>query len=58
MPVHWGKFSLALHAWDEPIIKITALSKEHGLPLVTPMIGQPVNLKDPGAFSEWWKTIA
>ena len=23
MPVHWGKFALALHAWDEPIERAT-----------------------------------
>ena len=22
MPVHWGKFSLALHPWDEPIKRV------------------------------------
>jgi L-ascorbate metabolism protein UlaG (beta-lactamase superfamily) len=22
LPVHWGKFTLALHAWDEPIKRI------------------------------------
>jgi hypothetical protein len=22
LPVHWGKFTLALHAWDEPIKRV------------------------------------
>jgi L-ascorbate metabolism protein UlaG (beta-lactamase superfamily) len=58
MPVHWGKFSLALHAWDEPIIKIYALSKAANLPLVTPLIGEEVNLKDPDQkFSAWWEKV-
>ncbi|MFC6102453.1 MBL fold metallo-hydrolase [Olivibacter domesticus] len=57
-PVHSSKFVLALHPWDEPLMKITALSKSHDFPLVTPMIGQEVNLNDTAqVFSEWWKGL-
>jgi L-ascorbate metabolism protein UlaG (beta-lactamase superfamily) len=56
--VHNSKFKLSTHPWDEPLIKITALSKESNFPLITPMIGEQVNLKDSGQlFSEWWKDI-
>ena len=44
LPVHWAKFSLSLHAWDEPIIRI---KKEAGLKnvyLIHPMIGEYVDL--------------
>ena len=27
LPVHWGKFSLALHAWDEPIKRVLEKAK-------------------------------
>ncbi|MCX6139423.1 MAG: MBL fold metallo-hydrolase, partial [Candidatus Kapabacteria bacterium] len=27
LPVHWAKFSLALHAWDDPIIRVLAEAK-------------------------------
>ena len=55
MPVHWAKFSLALHAWDEPIIRVTAAAQKVGMPLVTPMIGQKVSLTDTAAtFPHWW----
>jgi len=57
MPVHWGKFSLANHAWDDPIVQVTALSKIIHKRLVTPMIGEAVNLKDLNGFNEWWKKI-
>jgi L-ascorbate metabolism protein UlaG (beta-lactamase superfamily) len=57
-PVHSSKFSLAMHSWDEPLIKITELGKANNLPLVTPMIGQLVNLKDSTqVFKEWWKGV-
>ncbi len=57
-PVHSSKFRLAMHAWDEPLIKIAAMGKVAGLPLVTPIIGEQVNLKDSThVFKEWWKGL-
>ncbi len=57
-PVHSSKFALANHAWDEPLSKITALNKAINIPLVTPIIGEQVNLKDgTQKFSEWWKGV-
>jgi L-ascorbate metabolism protein UlaG (beta-lactamase superfamily) len=32
LPVHWGKFALALHSWDEPIIRLSStLSQDFGI---------------------------
>lgn len=57
-PVHSSKFSLANHDWDAPLSTITTLNKTANIPLVTPMIGEEVNLKDKTQkFSEWWKDI-
>lgn len=54
-PVHSSKFVLANHPWDEPLTRITELNKAVGIPLVTPMIGEPVNLRDEHQhFSQWW----
>lgn len=55
MPVHWGKFSLALHDWDEPILEVTKAAASAGMPVVHPMIGEPYFLKGTTATSEWWK---
>lgn len=58
MPVHWAKFSLALHSWDEPITDVSNYANKQGMPLVTPMIGQKVNLNDTlQAFTPWWKDL-
>ncbi|MBC7887791.1 MAG: MBL fold metallo-hydrolase [Ferruginibacter sp.] len=57
MPVHWGKFLLGNHAWDDPIIQVAGLSKIKNQPLVTPMIGEAVNLKDLSGFTAWWENI-
>lgn len=57
-PVHSSKFALANHSWDEPLRTITALNKELNFPLITPIIGEPVRLKDTTqTFSEWWKDV-
>jgi L-ascorbate metabolism protein UlaG (beta-lactamase superfamily) len=57
-PVHSSKFALANHAWDDPLKKITESNKDINLPLVTPIIGELVNLKDSTqTFSSWWKGI-
>ena len=54
-PVHSSKFALANHAWDEPLIKITELNISYDIPLVTPIIGEVVDLKNPNQkFKPWW----
>ena len=58
LPVHWGKFSLSLHAWDEPIIRVTNEAKRKGVNVMHPMIGEIVYLDKENFFSEWWKINA
>lgn len=55
LPVHWGKFALSVHPWDEPIEIVSENAKKAGLPLWTPMIGEKVNLDSPQVFDDWWK---
>ncbi|MDV6167625.1 MBL fold metallo-hydrolase [Flavobacterium sp. DG1-102-2] len=57
MPVHWAKFSLALHDWDEPILRVTAEAKKQAMPIMTPMIGQKASLTNDEVFTEWWKGL-
>jgi L-ascorbate metabolism protein UlaG (beta-lactamase superfamily) len=57
LPVHWGKFSLSLHAWDEPIIRITQEAEKKGVAIFHPMIGEIVPLKEFKIFSRWWEGI-
>jgi L-ascorbate metabolism protein UlaG (beta-lactamase superfamily) len=57
-PVHSSKFVIARHPWDEPLIRLSELNKSIHIPLVTPMIGESVNLTDnTRVFYEWWKGI-
>ena len=57
-PVHSGKFALANHSWDEPLKKITELNKNEIIPLITPIIGEIVYLKeDQQQFKQWWENV-
>lgn len=57
MPVHWGKFALALHAWDEPIQRVYNKAEEMNVTLTTPMIGEPVVLNKFYPNKKWWEHI-
>jgi L-ascorbate metabolism protein UlaG (beta-lactamase superfamily) len=54
-PVHSSKFVLANHAWDEPLIRVSEFAQASNVPLVTPIIGELVYLKDNNQkFKPWW----
>mgnify|MGYP000101809346 CR=1 FL=1 len=56
LPVHSSKFALALHAWDEPLEKLMLNNLKVNLPILTPMIGETVNLLDEQqVFQTWWR---
>lgn len=57
MPVHWGKFSLSLHSWDEPIIRVTEEALRKQVAVVTPIIGEVVDLNSDYVFKQWWQGI-
>ena len=54
-PVHWGKFTLGLHAWDEPAKRITKRAAQLGLKLTTPMIGEQIILDSVYPNKKWWE---
>lgn len=57
MPVHWGKFSLSLHPWNEPIERVTKRAKELSIHITTPKIGEPVILGSAYPANAWWQEI-
>lgn len=54
MPIHWGTFNLAPHAWYEPVERLTALAAEKSIQLFLPEPGKPTEVKG-GYNSNWWK---
>jgi len=59
MPVHWGLFNLALHAWRQPIERVTELAQPGSIKLWSPTPGLPAEVI-PGRElrSDWWKSVA
>lgn len=58
LPAHAGKFSIANHSWDDPFIRITAASRGKNYRLLTPRIGEPVELDNMSqTFSRWWESV-
>ncbi len=55
LPVHWAKFSLALHPWNEPIRRLKIAAEKAGVPLVTPRIGEVIELGKPFKSKAWWE---
>lgn len=58
MPIHWGKFSLALHPWKEPIERVSVKAAELGIPLLTPRPGRILTSTDPSQSEKWWKDLS
>ncbi len=53
IPVHWGTFNLALHAWDAPIIELMDLAAEAGVPLAAPIAGGVIDPAAPSVAPFW-----
>ncbi len=55
MPIHWGAFKLALHSWDDPILRATKKAQELSVKISTPIIGESIVLKNGNyPVSKWW----
>ena len=56
MPIHWGLFNLALHAWRWPMERMEQLANERGLKLFAPEPGTPTEFHRATELrSGWWK---
>ncbi|WP_316737036.1 MBL fold metallo-hydrolase [Pedobacter aquatilis] len=54
MPVHWGKFSLAMHPWNEPIERIVKAAEKKEFPIITPKLGETVTVGQAHLNEKWW----
>ena len=57
LPVHWGKFSLSLHPWDEPIERVMKKAEELEVDVATPMIGEPFLIGEKYPARKWWRSL-
>jgi len=57
MPVHWGKFVLANHAWKDPIMLAKKQAEVLHVKITTPRIGEPIILGSELPDEEWWNLL-
>ena len=57
LPVHWGTFTLAMHAWDEPAKTLVALGAKRGARLVMPRLGEPAEPVRVESVTPWWRSV-
>jgi L-ascorbate metabolism protein UlaG (beta-lactamase superfamily) len=56
MPIHWGLFDLALHAWRQPIERLLELATEKEIRLWSPEPGRPTEVvSGVEVRSDWWR---
>jgi L-ascorbate metabolism protein UlaG (beta-lactamase superfamily) len=54
LPVHWGKFRLGMHPWNEPVKRVMNKAKELNMPVYIPRIGEPVIIGNDFKNISWW----
>jgi L-ascorbate metabolism protein UlaG (beta-lactamase superfamily) len=57
MPIHWGTFSLAMHAWDQPAERLLELASHSGAQLLMPILGQSVEPAHAELVKPWWREV-
>ncbi|SBS27596.1 metal-dependent hydrolase [Marinomonas aquimarina] len=56
LAAHNSKFKLAHHAWYDPLERISQASEGQEYRMMTPLIGERVNLDDDTqTFQDWWR---
>ena len=56
LPIHWGTFNLAFHAWDEPPERVVAAASA-GIGLIVPKPGESIEPSTARATEPWWRAV-
>ena len=55
MPIHWGKFTLALHQWTEPVERLLRAAATADSVFLSPVAGQHNRLNHDFPRDRWWQ---
>jgi len=56
-PIHWGTFNLALHAWYDPMVRVSKAADSLGVQLSTPIVGETITVDENLATERWWEKV-
>ncbi|MDQ3243973.1 MAG: MBL fold metallo-hydrolase [Gemmatimonadota bacterium] len=56
LPIHWGTFNLAFHAWDEPAERVVAAAAA-STRLIVPRPGESVEPATARQVDPWWRAV-
>jgi L-ascorbate metabolism protein UlaG (beta-lactamase superfamily) len=54
VPLHWATFDLGLHPWYEPIERLVTYFEQESVTLITPEVGEIINLRGKPNTDRWW----
>lgn len=57
LPIHWGTFVLAFHAWDEPAERVVAASLANGTRVIVPKPGESIEPALARPVERWWRSV-
>jgi L-ascorbate metabolism protein UlaG (beta-lactamase superfamily) len=57
LPIHWGTFSLAMHAWDQPAEVLLEQAPKTGARVLMPRLGEAVEPAHDIRVDPWWRAV-
>jgi len=57
IPLHWATFDLGLHSWYEPMERTLKAAHKTDVQIITPMIGEQVNINRLSEVNPWWRSV-
>ena len=57
LPIHWGTFNLAFHAWDEPPERLLKALEGQEVRVTIPRPGQSVEPAATPELTPWWRNL-
>lgn len=55
LPIHWGKFDLSTHSWNEPVERLLKEADRDKTAVITPRIGETFYLEGHLPYAKWWR---